>query len=92
MCYSLLYDGCDKKVRHIHRCLICWPDYAIHRRGIYCSEFLGLAVAAAPQPAELVYPSVILDTVLLVRLSAELGGDNDGDILDLDQHGVVCPA
>ena len=24
-------------------------------------------------------------------VSAELGRDNDGDILDLDQHGVVCP-
>ena len=48
-------------------------------------------MAAAPQPAELVHPLVILDTVLLVRLSAELGRDNDGDILDLDQHGVVCP-
>ena len=92
MCYSLLYDGCDKKVRQNHRHFICWPDYTIHRCGIYCSEFLGLAVAAASQPAELVYPPVIFDTVLLVCLSAELGRDNDGDILDLDQHGVVCPA
>ena len=41
---------------------------------------------------ELVYPPVIFDTILLVCLSAELGRDNDGDILDLDQHGVVCPA
>ena len=49
-------------------------------------------MAAASQPAELVYPPVIFDTVLLVCLSAELGRDNDGDILDLDQHGVVCSA
>ena len=41
-------------------------------------------MAAASQPAYLVYPSVVLDTVLLVRLSAELGRDNDGGITDLD--------
>ena len=81
MCYSLLYDGCDKKVRQIHRHLVCWPDYAIHRRGIYYSEFLGLAVAAAPQPAELVYSSVFLDTIFLGRLSAVLCGDNYGDFI-----------